>query len=216
MINHWHTFDFPEYSCVGEDNSPAKLNSIELPQDLKNKTLLDIGAWDGYFSFVAEKRGAKVTAIDSWVWQKDLLWDARLNKFRPHSKKLGFETAKKALNSNVKDIEMEVDEITYDKVGQFDIVLCLGILYHMKDPYKIIRNLYSVTKELLIIETHHDGNYLSVPAMIFYPDKELNNDPDNWWGPNLLCLYQMLRVAGFKEIKLIGASQNRAVIHALK
>ena len=50
----------------GQDNSPRKLARLNLPRSLEGKTVLDVGAWDGYFSFEAERRGAKrVLATDS-------------------------------------------------------------------------------------------------------------------------------------------------------
>ena len=53
----------------GVDNSMDKLGQVCLPQDLTGKTVLDIGAWDGFFSFQAEKNGAeRVLATDHFCW----------------------------------------------------------------------------------------------------------------------------------------------------
>ena len=53
----------------GLDASMAKLEQICLPEDLSGKTVLDIGAWDGFFSFQAERNGAKrVLATDHFCW----------------------------------------------------------------------------------------------------------------------------------------------------
>src|SRR6266516_4593012 len=50
-----------------------ELELLRLP-DLKDKTVLDIGAWDGFYSFEAERRGARrVVALDHYVWSMDLL-----------------------------------------------------------------------------------------------------------------------------------------------
>src|SRR5207247_11262810 len=50
-----------------------ELESLRLP-DLKDKTVLDIGAWDGFYSFEAEGRGARrVVALDHYVWSMDFL-----------------------------------------------------------------------------------------------------------------------------------------------
>src|SRR6266436_2822961 len=71
---HFHSpFDFGH----GMATRPAhvgrrflrRLRLLQIPQDLTGKTVLDIGAWDGYFSFEFERRGAKrVLAIDSYSW----------------------------------------------------------------------------------------------------------------------------------------------------
>lgn len=215
MTFHFHTFDFPEYSVSGIDNTPSKLKVIQMPETLHGKSVLDIGAWDGYFSFVAEKRGAKkVLAIDSskWNWNSEGIIVA--GKRVEQNGKQVFDEVRKILNSKIEDKDMEIIDI--DKLEQFDLVLCLGILYHMKDPWTIIEKLGKITKEQLIIETHSDGNYLSVPAMIFYPEKEVNNDENTYWGPNFSCLYFMLKKAGFKQIKLINSYGTRLIVHAFK
>ncbi len=215
MVKWWHTFDFEELQTDGIDDTPAKCKFIHFPKEIQG-SVLDIGAWDGYFSFLAERRGAsRVLAIDSpnFCWNKERLVIA--GEETKTNGKEGFEFARTQLNSKVEDKEMEVEDITKESVGTFDTVLCLGILYHMKDPYKIIRNLYELTNKKLIIETHTDGNYLSAPAMIFYPTNELNNDSGNWWGPNISCLVEMLKSVGFKNIQVaIGGS--RCALHAEK
>jgi len=215
-INWWHTFDFPELKTKGRDKTQLKLKGLGIPKDLREWSVLDVGAWDGYFSFLCEKRGAKkVLAIDTVTWQSKELWSPEKSSYLPHTGKAGFNHAKKVLKSKVEDKEIEVEDITIDKVGTFDLVLYLGIFYHMENPFKILRNLYQITNKLLIIETHTDGNYLSIPAMIFYPNNECNNDLGTWWGPNLPCLIEMLKVIGFKP-KLKSVGGNRAVIHAYK
>ena len=87
----------------------------------------------------------------------------------------------------------------------------------MKHPFLIIKDLYEITKKLLILETHIDSDMqmLDYPAMRFYPNKECFNDPYNWWGFNIPCVMEMLKSAGFKP-KLINHSGNRAVFHAKK
>ena len=57
-----------------------------------------------------------------------------------------------------------------------------------------------LAKEVLVVESQVDLYDLKRPAMVFYPGSELNNDPTNWWGPNPLCLYLLLRQLGFDLI----------------
>jgi len=202
---YWHTFDFPEFKTKGLDNSPEKLKSIKMPEDLTGWSVLDIGAWDGYFSFVAERRGAKeVIAIDSpaYSWNEERIIIG--GKEIKQNGKLGFETARKLMLSKVIDIEAELDEIAniiYNGKTSWDLVLALGILYHTKDPYKFIRDLYKITNKLLILETHIDVNDAPFPVMRFYSNSEINNDEGTIWGPNMLCVHEMLRKVGFKNIQ---------------
>lgn len=69
-IKWFHTIDLGNGVITpGEDSTPNKLQTIALPADLKGSSVLDIGAWDGFFSFEAERRGAsRVLATDDFCW----------------------------------------------------------------------------------------------------------------------------------------------------
>ncbi|HYP17325.1 MAG TPA: DUF1698 domain-containing protein [Opitutus sp.] len=179
----------------GVDDTPAKLARIQFPPSVAGKSVLDIGAWDGFFSFEAEKRGAsRVVAVDSHSWTGEG-W----------GKKAGFELARRALNSKVEDREMEVLDLAPENVGTFDVVLFLGVLYHMRHPLLALEKVSAVTKSHLILETKVDLLSWSTPAMAFYVGKELNNDPTNWWAPNIAGLRDMLRAVGFKSVQVVSA-----------
>jgi tRNA (mo5U34)-methyltransferase len=82
------------------DDSPNKLSALGMPVDLSGKTVLDIGAWDGFFSFEAERRGAIVMASDYYCWSGQGM-----------QSKQGFDIAKKARGSNVKELDVKVEEL---------------------------------------------------------------------------------------------------------
>lgn len=195
-IAWWHRIDLGNGLVTpGRCNNFLALKKIHLPPNLKDKTVLDIGAWDGFYSFESEKRGAKrVLATDSFVWQKKGL--------EGKSSKDGFNLARKILKSKVDDLEIEVLDLSPEKIGQFDLVLFLGVLYHMRHPLLALEKVYSVTKDMLILETHVDLISSKYPAMRFYPRKELRKDMTNWWGPNPSAVKAMLKDVGFKKVKL--------------
>ena len=174
----------------GPDATPKKLATIGMPENLTGKTVLDIGAWDGFFSFEAERRGAKrVLATDSFVWAGNT-WGG----------KAGFEFARRARDSKVEDRHIDVMDLSPEKVGIFDVVLCLGVLYHMRHPLLCLEKLASVTAPggMVILETHIEMLQIKRPVMAFYPQGELNGDPSNWCGPNPACVIAMLKAAGFQ------------------
>ena len=167
-----------------------RLDFMRLPDDLSSKTVLDVGAWDGFYSFESERRGAsRVVAADHFVW----------GEFT----QAGFLLAREALGSRVEAADIDVPDICPDRLGTFDLVLFLGVLYHLKNPMDGIERVASVTREHLILETLIDlraGNRR--PLIAFYPGDEIQNDDSNWCGPNPCAVEAMLRVAGFSRIEM--------------
>ena len=178
----------------GVDCSVEKLKKLKIPENLQGMSVLDIGAWDGFFSFEAERRGAKrILAVDSVSWEGSS-W----------GRKEGFELARKVLNSKVEDINLDVLDISPERVGIFDLVLFLGVLYHMRHPLLALERVSSVTRNQLILETHIDLLQIKRPAMMFYPGAEIYNDSTNWWGPNPAAVVSMLKDVGFRKVKILS------------
>jgi len=216
-IDWWHSINLGEVRTPGRDNSEEKLKSIMLPIDLKGKTVIDVGAWDGFFSFEAEKRGAEVLAIDTVMWKEHKTFNVQRNMEVMHTGKKGFNFAHKMLNSKVESKEIEVMDLSEENVGKHDLVLCLGILYHMEDPFGMCKRMRSICKKggMLILETHMDLQAIDRPAMAFYPTDECNSDIGTWNGPNPDCVIAMLKAAGFDEVKMVYSDEfNRGVFHA--
>lgn len=180
---------------------------LGIPEDLSGLSVLDIGCWDGFFSFECERRGAKrVVAADIW---ETLGRDA-------------FDFARGELGSAVEPAQASVYDLPEALGGErFDLVLFLGVLYHLRHPLLAIEKVAEVTAPggLAIIESAVDaGALMDRPLMAFYPGDEMNNDPTNWWAPNVPALASMLGVSGFTDVvsrvQLYGG--NRAVFHAVK
>ena len=195
-VPYWHhTMDLGHGVVTpgGGGDTLYGLARIDLPADLTGKTVLDIGAWDGFYSFECERRGAaRVVASDHYIWNQE--WAGRL----------GFDLARRALRSSVDDLDIDVFDIRPETVGTFDVVLFLGVLYHLKDPFGGLARAASVARELLIVETHVDFLDCERPAFGFYPGSELAGDATNWFGPNLPALIGMLEDVGFERNEVIG------------
>jgi tRNA (mo5U34)-methyltransferase len=205
-IRWYHTIDLGGGVVTrGVDDSPLRLARVQLPESLHGKTVLDIGAWDGFFSFECERRGAaRVVAADHFSWH-GTGWGT----------KAGFTLAREALGSRVEDIDVDVMDLGPERVGTFDVVLLLGVLYHLRHPFLALERVASVTRDYLILETVVDLVGFRRPAMAFYPGRELNNDPTNWWGPNIPAVVGMLESLGFREVT-VPTSPPRAVYRAAR
>jgi tRNA (mo5U34)-methyltransferase len=194
-VNWYHSI------CLGngivtpgwEKKTASRLKKLHIPDDLRGMTVLDVGAWDGFFSFEAERRGSeRVLATDSYTW---------LGK--GWGSKAGFELARRALNSRVEDMTIDVFELSPERVGAFDLVLFLGVLYHIRHPLLALERIFSVTRKQLILETHTDMMWNRRPAMVFYPDGELHGDSTNLWGPNSAAVVAMLKSVGFRRVQVV-------------
>jgi tRNA (mo5U34)-methyltransferase len=211
------------------------------PPELRGKTVLDIGGWDGYFAFEAERRGAaRVAVLDHYVWSLDLprqqaYWREcnaagvqpesyeQTEFWQPHALpgKAGFDTARSALASDVQAIVADFAHDDLSSVGSWDVVLFLGVLYHLKDPFGALSRLRGLTDQLAVIETHavEVPGQEDVPLWHFYLGAQLNADSSNWWAPNMAALRAMLTAAGFGEVTVKqgpppGATDYRAIVHA--
>lgn len=193
-VNWYHSIPLGDGVVTpGVDDTSSRLPKIHIPDDLSGKTVLDVGAWDGFFSFEAERRGAsRVLATDSFSWTGEG-WGT----------KDGFELARRALGSRVDDRDLDVLDLSPETVGVFDVVFFLGVLYHMKHPLLALERVFSVTRELLIMSTFVDATWTRRPAAAFYPRAEANSDPTNWWGPNPGAVVAMLETAGFTRVEVV-------------
>lgn len=199
-----------------------ELEQLRLP-DLRGKSVLDVGAYDGYFSFACEERGAsRVVALDWYVWSVDMAaymedWRSSKTTGAPlpapiesrHYKpdilpgKKPFDLAHRLRKSKVEPVVGDLMTMDLAPLGMFDVVLYLGVLYHMEEPLTSMRRLRSVVTPggLAVIETEA----VEVPGLDrayceFFPGQELNNDPSNWWAPNAKALEGLGRAAGFREM----------------
>lgn len=199
----WHSIDLGDGRITPGVHQIEELRDnyarFELPADLRGKRVLDIGAWDGFYSFEAERHGGSVVAVD--VWRPETFFEAR-----------------QALQSRVEHREMSVYELSRDALGAFDIVLFMGVLYHLKHPLLGLERVCEMTDDVAVIETHAVDNLLDtpLPVMEFYEVDALAGQYDNWWGPNCEAVVQMARAAGFARTEVLRREPSRVVVKAYR
>jgi tRNA (mo5U34)-methyltransferase len=204
---------------------------LTLGPDLSGKTALDIGAWDGYFSYELERRGAQVTSLDHYAWSSDRkVYDSYVVQAKAEGivhappdespawdpiglpGRAAFDLARKRLNSSVRPVVGDFMEMDLEPLGQFDIVLFLGVLYHLKDPFLALRRLRAVTRGTAVIETAG----VTLPGWsqdklwMFLESTELNDDASNWWAPTSAGLVSACQAAGFRDVQIINESPEYA------
>lgn len=168
-----------------------RVAQFPIPQDLRGKRVLDIGAWDGWFSFEMERRGAEVVAVDRTAQTR-------------------FLEAKRLLGSKVEYRIADVLSLTPAAIGTFDIVLFLGVLYHVKHPVLALERVCALSRDMVCVESFISEALSEIPLMEFYETTELCGQFDNWMGPNRACLLAMCRAAGFARVNWESAIEDRA------
>jgi len=185
-----HKFELPGGVWTKGTFKPQdRLHRFGIPERLDGQSVLDVGAWDGFYTFECERRGAQVTSADTWNPEHFVTSE-------------GYAVAHKVLKSKARPIRVSVHDLDPAVHGQFDLVLFFGVLYHLTNPFEALQKLRAVTKRTLIVETASDMRLAIRPALGFYPGAELENDNTNWFAPNASALEGMCRAAGFREAKL--------------
>lgn len=237
----WHSIDLGQGVVTPGTQSAAflgnRVRELNLP-DLRGKDVLDIGAYDGFYSFEAERRGARrVVALDHYVWSLDLpahikYWQACKDSstvpapyhetadWRPHELpgKRGFDVAYRALSSKVEVVVEDFLTVDVRQLGTFDVVFFFGVLYHMENPLQAMRKVAAFARSLAIIETQAAAvpGYEHWPLCEFYESNELNHDVSNWWAPNERGLIGLCKAAGFSKVDVLTPAPSRPFSFALK
>jgi tRNA (mo5U34)-methyltransferase len=177
--------------------------SHAVPADLSGKTVLDIGCNAGFYSMEMKRRGAeKVLGIDS---------DERY-------------LAQARFAAEVNELDIEFRKLSVYDVGslgeKFDLVIFMGVLYHLRHPLlaldllretvvgdlMIFQSMQRGSKDLFVVE--HDYAFeetaifddLAFPKMYFIENRYAH-DPTNWWIPNRSGVEAMLRSSGFEILE---------------
>jgi tRNA (mo5U34)-methyltransferase len=200
----WHSFELPDGTRINGvcDLAGLKQRLAQFPiaDDLRGRHVLDIGAWDGWFSFELERRGAEVMAIDNWDNPR-------------------FREMHAMLGSRVDYRQMDMYDLTPERIGRFDIVLFMGVLYHLKHPLLALERVCALTTGMAAVdsfvlrEKHRPGEDVERrPIMEFYETNEFGGQTDNWVGPSLPCLLAFCRTAGFARVELRSVIEHSACV----
>ncbi len=202
-VPHWyHQIEIrPGIVTPGINDTQGTLAQLDLPADCSGMRALDIGARDGFFSFELERRGAEVVAIDYM-----------------EPGETGFPLARELLGSRVEFVVENLYDLHPERHGTFDIVLFLGVLYHLRDPLLALDRIWDVCRPdaQLRVETQvlehalllGDGSFRSLAELDprldevalaqFYPGDALRGDHTNYWAPNAPCMRGLMEAAGFE------------------
>ena len=199
----YHTIELPHGIVTpGHYDHRTLVPSYGIPPDLEGKQVLDVGSADGFWAFEFERRGAKVTAVDiETTAEVDLpLPVRRLAADRGYADPLGdgFALAHRLLNSSVERVPGTVYDLDPDRLGRFDLVHAGDLLLHLRDPWRALEQIRSVTAGQALLSDVYD------PAL----DNGLIHHLGGWntagWNiPSLGTLVQMVADAGFSDVQVL-------------
>ena len=199
-VPHWHhRFEVYPGLVTPVTYDPSVLfRHAMFPEDLKGCRALDIGTSDGYFALQLARRGARVVAID-------------YRRKEDH----GYHVMETLNTPDIEYHQMNVYELAGKELGLFDIVLFMGVLYHLPDMIRVLYMIRQHCRGTIYLETHSENEFCrDISAARYYPGSSLAGDHTNFWAPNRLCVLDMLYDAGFDAERDDEWSQNRLLVTA--
>ncbi len=206
----YHTIELADgVSTPGWFDLGPVLGKLPWP-DVEGRRCLDVGTYDGALAFELERRGAKEVVATDIADHEHWDWPAALRRRGPEvlaqmagEKGSGFELAKRALGSRAERVELSVYDLSPERLGSFDIVVCGSLMLHLRDPIGALEAIASVcTGRFLSAETIDPG--LSVRARRGAAAKLGDQELMHWWIPNRAGHRAMVERAGFTVIRESG------------
>jgi tRNA (mo5U34)-methyltransferase len=176
--------------------------ACNLPPDLSGMTVLDIGCNAGFFSVAAKRLGADhVVGVDM---SPGFLKQARFV-------------------SDVLDLDLEFHRMSVYELSKldkkFDVVFCLGLIYHVADPVKAAESIMGVTKRLAVVESALMGAGCPERPLweLVFPGYASDASQEgerhyNWWFPNMAGMVKLFQGIGFKDVQVMHEENDRGGI----
>jgi tRNA (mo5U34)-methyltransferase len=173
--------------------------------DVGGKRCLDVGTYDGFLAFELERRGASEVVASDIADHEQWDWPPHLRKRGPEFLRAvtgtrpggGFEIARALLGSAVTREDINVYDVSPERLGHFDVVVCGSLLLHLRDPLRALAAIRSVCSERFL-----STNQVDLRPSLRHPHRPIVrldgvSDLNQWWLPNAAGHRQMLRAAGF-------------------
>ncbi len=201
-IGDW--YPWRSLSAVQMLDREMRVGAEELMRMIGGAPVLDVGCGDGDVAFFLESLGARVYAVDNPPTNYNRIECVR--------------TLKRTLASNIGIHVADLDARPNLPGSNYGLVFMLGVLYHLKNPYLALetlarhaRYLYMSTR-IAAVTPDHKLNFSGYPMAYLVEERELNDDPTNFWIFSEQALERVLRRSGWNALKhfTTGAPANSA------
>lgn len=189
--------------------APINSSAYCIPERMDGELVVDLGCWDGYWSFRALHGGANaVVAVDNFSDTLGSVHNVKRQGWK------GFDICANALGVVSKITKREID-LDCERLGNLeaDRIFCFGLLYHCQNPLYVLKSMHDATKpggwahiELAILD-NLQSPYTGLPHnpagcyAEFYPGEEFGKNKSNWWVPTLKCAAAWLQAVGYVDIE---------------
>jgi SAM-dependent methyltransferase len=188
------SFDTPDAVRFVEARKAALRQLLSyLHNELQMHTALDVGCGVGYLSVFLRDLGLDVVAADGR--------EENIQEARRRYPGIAFH-------------HVNVEDASVQQWGTFDLVFCVGLLYHLENPFLAIRHLYSVTSKVLVVESMCAPGI--EPSLQLLDEYHAENQGLNYvaFYPTESCLVKMLYRAGFPFVYGFASPPDFSLYHA--
>jgi len=210
-LGWYHALELgPEFLTPGMFDMRRYIGEYGLPERMDGMRVLEVGTWDGFWSFEMERRGAEVWAIDLDE-ERDLDWPPRR---RPQTwpeqvRGEGFALAREVFGSKVRRVVRSVYDASPEELGTFDLVFCGAVIIHLRDQLLALERIAALCSGTFISAEEYDPWLSRIPLAL----SRYRADRDQavvYWTPNIRCWRRMLWTAGFDRVE----EHNRFTLHS--
>lgn len=200
----YHTIDVaPGVSTPGVFDLREVAGRLPWP-DVRGKRCLDVGTYDGFLSFELERRGAaEVVATDisdHSEWDHEVRLGGQSTELLETiagEKGSGFEIARELRGSAARKVEINVYDLSPERVGEYDVVVCGSLLLHLRDPLRALAAIRSVCRDRFMSVEQVDFFLTRAHPRLPLVRVDGTSGAGQWWVANAAGHLRMLEAAGF-------------------
>ncbi|MFC7057711.1 hypothetical protein [Halovenus salina] len=200
---HWRQRIRFEDNKITPGTHSLRWEALGLPEDLSGKSFLEVGAYDGMYSFEAERRGAE-TVLATDIWDTD---EIDGSEYPNTPDKTGFDLAHEYLDSSVSSERRDILELHPGNIGTYDITLCMSVVSWTNYPLWSLKRLASVTDDTLVLTLALSGSHNQFPEIKMYGNE--SSAYQQRWLMNKSTVRHVLRnTLGFSDVTIQKRESN--------
>ncbi len=174
-------------SSYTHEGTKKRWDKYQLPASMGSLSYMDVGTWDGKFVRHAIELGARRALGVDYVTGRDML--------------------------DIPFVQCDVLSDKFLALPRYDIVTCIGVIYHLSNPVGLVQRLKLKARRLLLLESEYVELDSEEPLWKLLPANEGRENYSNWWFPNVQGLESLLVACGF-DTEMVFKNDHRVAFLA--